>query len=694
MNDVLNSPIQFVKGVGPKLAKLLSKKGISTVEDALYFLPRDYEDRRRLTPLGSLRPGSFVVAFGKVSRVKPQRMGRKHRLEVTLSDSTGEVTLFWFHAYPALIEEFEGGSSFVVAGEVRLSGRGLQIAHPEFEKVTEVRNGKPVISINFGRIVPIYSETEGLHQKTLRKVMREALHTSLPHLQECLPEKILTDLELPSLRQSFTKVHFPDDLPDSDKPNEAIKRIVFEEFFILELGLGLIKQKHKREKAPVFKDEGKKLEALLKNLPFSLTEDQQEALKVTQQDLEKGFSMCRLIQGDVGAGKTVVTLGAAAIASGSGYQTAFMAPTEVLDQQHFRTAKALFEGTQIPVYLLTHSNEGKKEALEALEKQENSVVIGTHALFQESVSFKNLGLVIVDEQHRFGVEQRGLLLKKGAEEKPHLLMTTATPIPRTLALTLYGDLDLSIIRQKPKGRKPIRTRIIKDKDRPRLYQKISEVVEKGQQVYVIYPLVEESEKLDLKSATEMHKKLSQEVFPDLKIGLVHGRMKSEEKDEVLSQFKDKIFDVLISTTVIEVGIDVPNATLMVIEHPERLGLSQLHQLRGRVGRGSEESECILVADAYVTERLRIMTKTDDGFVIAEEDLRIRGPGEFLGTRQSGLPGFRVGNILRDADLLQRAKVEADRLLMDDPNLKKPQNGIIRQLVENRWKQKIERLRGG
>lgn len=694
MSDVLNSPIQFVKGVGPKLAKLLSKKGISTVEDALYFLPRDYEDRRRLTPLGALRPGSFVVIFGKVSRVKPQRIGRKHRLEVVLTDSTGEVTLFWFHAYPALVEEFQIGNSYVVAGEVRPSNRGLQIAHPEFEKVTEMRNGKPVISLNFGRVVPIYSETEGLHQKTLRKVMKEAIQTSLPHLQESLPEKILSDLDLPSLRQSFTKVHFPDDLPNAEKPNEAIQRIVFEEFFVLELGLGLIKQKHQREKAPSLRDGEKKLNDLLNNLPFSLTEDQKETLKITQQDLKKEFSMCRLIQGDVGAGKTVVTLGAAAIASGSGYQTAFMAPTEVLAQQHYRTAKNLLDKAQVPVYLLTHSNEGKKETIEAIEKQENCVVIGTHALFQESVQFKNLGLVIVDEQHRFGVEQRGLLLKKGAQGKPHLLMTTATPIPRTLALTLYGDLDLSIIRQKPKGRKPIRTRILRDKDRPKLYLQIREIVKKGQQAYVIYPLVEDSEKLELKSATEMHKKLSQEVFPDLRIGLVHGRMKSEEKEQVLSRFKQKEFDVLISTTVIEVGIDVPNATLMVIEHPERLGLSQLHQLRGRVGRGSEESECILLADAYVTERLRIMTKTEDGFVIAEEDLRIRGPGEFLGTRQSGLPGFRVGNILRDADLLQRAKTEADKLLKDDPTLEKPEHSIIRQLVESRWKQKIERLRGG
>ena len=694
MNDVLSSPIQYVKGVGPKLAKLLSKKGIATLEDALYFLPRDYEDRRRLTPIGSLRPGQFAVVFGKVAQVKPQRIGRKHRLEVSLSDSYGEIKLFWFHAYPALLEEFELGQAFVVAGEVRLSSKGLQISHPEFEKVKEVINGKPTMSLHFGRIVPIYSETEGLHQKTLRKVMREALHSSIPHLKESLSQELLTELSFPSLRQSFLKVHFPESLPNSEEPSEAIKRIIFEEFFVLELGLALRKQKNRREKAPALKDPLQMLPKMMKNLPFHLTEDQKKSLEQTQNDLSQGVSMCRLIQGDVGSGKTIVTLGAAALASGSGYQTAFMAPTEVLAQQHYKTAKALLDPLGIPFYLLTQGNEERAETEKALLTQENCVVIGTHALFQKRIEFKKLGLVIVDEQHRFGVEQRGKLLRKQGTLTPHLLMTTATPIPRALALTLYGDLDLSIIRQKPQGRKPIRTRVLKDKDRPKLYQKIEEVVQRGQQVYVIYPLVQESEKLDLKSATEMHQKMSREIFPNLRIGLVHGRMKSEEKEKILSNFKLKKFDVLISTTVVEVGIDVPNATLMVIEHPERLGLSQLHQLRGRVGRGSEESECLLVAEAYVTERLRIMTQTDDGFLIAEEDLRIRGPGEFLGTRQSGLPGFRVGNLLRDADLLQRAKVEAEKVLQSDPDLKKPENIVIRSLVESRWKQKIERLRGG
>lgn len=694
MNDVLSSSIQYVKGVGPKLAQLLSKKGISTVEDALYFLPRDYEDRRRITPLGSLRPGSFSVCFGKVTQIKPQRIGRKLRLEAVLKDPTGELHLFWFHAYERLLEDFKVGSEVVVSGEVRLQGSKFQMPHPDYERVEELKDGKPIVSLNFGRVVPIYSETEGLHQKTIRKVMREALVTSLPHLKESLNPQTLEQLHLPSLRQSFTDLHFPEEVPQLEESSGAMKRIIFEEFFILALGLGLKKQSHQKDKAPLLLDTQGFLEKFKKNLPFQLTGDQTKAIEILKADFQRGYTMCRLVQGDVGSGKTAVAFAAAAIAQGSGYQVALMAPTEVLAQQHYRSAQSQLGPLGISVSLLTHAQEGKKEILESLKQADPCLVVGTHALFQEGVEFCKLGLVIVDEQHRFGVEQRSKLLRKSNIETPHLLMTTATPIPRTLALTLYGDLEMSIIREKPAGRKPIKTLIMRENQREKLYEKIRKRVSQGQQVYIIYPLVEESEKLDLKSATEMHEKLSREVFSDLKVGLVHGRMKSTEKDEILAEFKKKKFQILISTTVIEVGIDVPNATLMVIEHPERLGLSQLHQLRGRVGRGEAESECVLMADKYVTERLRIMTRSEDGFVIAEEDLRIRGPGEFLGTRQSGLPGFRVGNLLRDAELLNRAKEEAEVILREDPLLKKPEHSIIRQLVESRWKQKIERLQGG
>jgi ATP-dependent DNA helicase RecG len=404
--------------------------------------------------------------------------------------------------------------------------------------------------------------------------------------------------------------------------------------------------------------------------------------------------MTRLVQGDVGAGKTVVAFAGAVQAASSGYQTAMMAPTEILALQHFKAAERWLKPLGIEPVLLVSANSGRKEIREAVSSGQAQLVVGTHALFQQGVSFSKLGLVVVDEQHRFGVEQRSELVRKGAKEVPHLLMMTATPIPRTLALTLYGDLDLTLIRQKPSNRKPIRTTILRDRERPRLYQKIRGTVQAGEQVYIIYPLVEASEKLDLKSATEMHDRLRKEIFPDLSLGLLHGRMKPEEKERILAEFKEGKFQILVSTTVIEVGIDVPNATLMIIEHPERLGLSQLHQLRGRVGRGALQSECVLVADEYVSPRLKIMESTEDGFVIAEEDLRLRGPGEFLGTRQSGLPGFRVGHILRDASLLDLAREEALRLLEIDPDMTSPAHAGIRHMVESRWKEKIDRLRSG
>jgi ATP-dependent DNA helicase RecG len=693
MSDVLSSSIQYIKGVGPKLAKVLSKKGIETIEDALYFIPRTYEDRSRITRMGDLSPGMSATVFGKViSSRRIKGRGRSSRFEATLSDSTGSVILTWFHAYPALVEDFPNGATILVYGEVRFFHGLPQIAHPEYEKIVDLKDGKPQASLSFGRVVPVYSETEGLHQKTVRRMMGEVLKTSLPELEESLPEDLRRRLALPSLRKSFVGLHFPDRLPGEGELSESIKRIIFEEFFVLQLGLCLKKAHRKRDLAPILKDNEGKLNAFIQALPFALTSDQVKAIAEIEKDLASGQMLSRLVQGDVGSGKTVVGFAGAVIAAASGYQTALMAPTELLAQQHYRNAEKLLKSGDLRPLLITHSNSSQKEIRNAVKNGEADIIIGTHALFQKAIEFRKLGLIIVDEQHRFGVEQRAELLRKG--EKPHLLMMTATPIPRTLAFTLYGDLDLSVIREKPAGRIPIKTSILWERERPKLYAKIREFVSRGEQVYIIYPLVEASEKLELKSATEMYERLQKEIFPDLKLTLVHGRMKGDEKDNVLKEFKDGKFQILVSTTVIEVGIDVPNATLMVIEHPERLGLSQLHQLRGRVGRGSKRSECVLVADKYVGERLKVMARTEDGFEIAEEDLKIRGPGEFLGTRQSGLPGFRAGHILRDAELLTRAREEAERILAQDPELTSPENNAIRVSVESRWKEKIERLKGG
>jgi len=693
MSDVLSSSIQYIKGVGPKLAKVLSKKGIETIEDALYFIPRTYEDRSRITKMGDLSPGVSVTVFGKViSARRIKGRGRQMRFEATLSDSTGSVVLTWFHAYPALVEEFSTGTQFLVFGECRFYHGLPQIAHPEYEKIVDVTLGKPRASLSFGRIVPVYSETEGLHQKVIRKLMGEVLKTSLSELEESLPEELRTRLALPPLRKSFVALHFPEKMPGEGELSQSVQRIIFEEFFILQLGLCLKKAHRKRDKAPILEDNTGQLDKFISSLPFPLTSDQTKVIGEITKDLKSGQMLSRLVQGDVGSGKTVVAFAGSVISKASSFQTALMAPTELLAQQHFRNAEKLLKGTGVRPLLVTHSNSSLKEVRQAVKSGEADLIIGTHALFQKAIEFRQLGLIIVDEQHRFGVDQRQELVRKG--ERPHLLMMTATPIPRTLAFTLYGDLDLSIIREKPAGRMPIRTSILRERDRHALYSKIREFVNRGEQVYIIYPLVENSEKLELKSATDMYERLKKEIFPEYRLTLVHGRMKGDEKDEVLKEFKEGKFEILVSTTVIEVGIDVPNATLMVIEHPERLGLSQLHQLRGRVGRGSKASECVLVADKFVGERLRVMARTEDGFEIAEEDLRIRGPGEFLGTRQSGLPGFRAGHILRDAELLTRAREEAERILEKDPELTAPENKGIRTMVESRWKEKIERLKGG
>ena len=505
-------------------------------------------------------------------------------------------------------------------------------------------------------------------------------------------------MQFPSLRASFRAVHFPEDYPKENETTKFLQRIIFEEFFILQLGLGLKKQNKQREKAPILRAASSALEVFLAALPFELTQDQKLALEEIKKDIERPFTMTRLVQGDVGSGKTVVALAASVIASSNGYQTAIMAPTELLAQQHFRTAEKLFANTKITPILLTHSNSKSKEVQQAIESGKAQVIIGTHALFQKGVTFHQLGLVIVDEQHRFGVQQRNALIQKSQTGREgigaHLLMMTATPIPRTLALTLYGDLNLTIIRQKPANRIPIKTSILHDRERPKLYGKIRERLSRGEQVYIIYPLIEASEKLELKSATEMYELLRKEIFPNAAIALLHGKMKADEKEKILLDFKNRNYQILVATTVIEVGIDVPNSTLIVIEHPERLGLSQLHQLRGRVGRGALESECVLVADKFVTERLKIMERSEDGFEIAEEDLKLRGPGEFLGTQQSGLPGFRVGHVLRDAELLSLARSEALEILEKDPSLSFPENQAIRALVESRWKEKFERLKGG
>jgi ATP-dependent DNA helicase RecG len=715
----LGSPVSSLKGVGPKLAKLLEKKGLETVEDVLFFVPRDYEDRRRITPIRELVEGASAVVFGKVvdarsvgaprfgSRFGSRRGGAG--FQVTLDDGTGRLQLYWFKAFPSLSADFAVGAEVLCYGIVSRYGLFLRMAHPEYEATERDASGKVVPSPQFGRIVPVYSETEGLGQKVLRRIAATALRSSLSVLDDPLPTSLRDRHALPPLRDSVLRVHYPpelpppsppapeelvDDGPPPRPPTPELRRLVFEECFLLQLALRLRRDERRADKGLPLPLAPEAARRFVDALPFPFTGDQRRAVDAIAADLAGTSPMVRLLQGDVGAGKTVVALAAAVQAAAGGTQTVILAPTEVLAQQHHRTAETLLSALRLPVALLTASTSGDRKLEVAIAAGDVAVVVGTHAVFQDPVRYRKLGLVVVDEQHRFGVAQRAALLRKASGYVPHLLMMTATPIPRTLALTQFGDLDVSVLREKPAGRKPVMTRIVPDSARDKLYATVRETIARGEQVYVIYPLVEESEKLDLRSATAMYEELSRSVFPDVAMELVHGKLPSEEKDRRLAAFRDGAVRLLVSTTVVEVGIDVPNATLMVIEHPERLGLSQLHQLRGRVGRGAKESRCLLVAQGKATRRLRVLERTDDGFEIAEEDLKIRGPGEFLGLRQSGLLGFRLADAVRDADLMVAAREEADAILDRDPELRLPEHQAIAKALGTRWRSRLDRMKNG
>jgi ATP-dependent DNA helicase RecG len=551
--------------------------------------------------------------------------------------------------------------------------------------------------VNFGRTVPIYPLSEGLNQKLMRKILKEVVDGFAHCLETCLPVEIVKRNGLLSVDRAVSDVHFPDNSADprplNDWSTPAHRTLSFDELFFLELGLALKKRGADIEQGISFPVTHKYTRPLLKILPYFLTNAQKRVLTEIKNDMAAPHPMHRLVQGDVGSGKTIVALLAALLAVENEYQVAIMAPTEILAEQHYLNIHRYCEQLGIEVCLLTSGLKGKakKERLESVTTGKANIVIGTHAVIQEKVEFFRLGLGIIDEQHRFGVLQRGVLKKKG--QNPDILVMTATPIPRTLAMTVYGDLSLSVIDELPPGRSPVVTKTCHESQRKQVYRSIRDEVGKGRQAYIIYPLVEESDKLELKAASQMAQHLADEIFPDLRTGLLHGRMKPEEKEAVMGAFKSRETDILVATTVVEVGIDVPNATVMVIEHAERFGLSQLHQLRGRVGRGNGQSRCILLAGGKLTadaeKRLRVMEQTCDGFKIAEADLEIRGPGDFLGTRQSGLPEFRVANIFRDGRILEQARREAFALVEKDPDLARPENALIRQELMRRWGGRLE-----
>jgi ATP-dependent DNA helicase RecG len=696
----LTLPVQYLKGVGPKMATRFAAKKIDTVEDLLYFLPRTYEDRREIRKINRLEVGKTQTITGKVINTEARYYGKKRILEVTVSDNTANLTAKWFKgSISYLVRTFKKGTEVIFTGNVTPNYSGKTMVHPEYEILEE---DEAENLLNFKRIVPIYSETEGLHQKYFRKVMNFALENYSRYVASPIPDNICEKRNLLNIHEALLSVHFPGSNESVEQfissRSEAHRRLIYDEFFFFQLGMAIKKKGRILEAGIKFKIEGTLLNKFLALLPFDLTAAQKRVINEIQADMTKQTAMNRLLQGDVGSGKTIVSMAAMITACENSYQAAIMAPTEILAQQHYQNIKNWTSALGLNTVLLIGglNTSQRKEVLDKIASGEANIIIGTHALISEDVDFHKLGMVVIDEQHRFGVMQRATLRGKGIDAD--ILVMTATPIPRTLAMTVYGDLDVSVIDEMPPGKKPVRTVLVSESRRDKVYQTISSELAKGHQAFIVYPLVEQSENLDLKDATNMAQHLQKDIFPDNRIGLIHGKMKEKEKDEVMREFLENKIQILVSTTVIEVGIDVPRASLMVIEHAERFGLSQLHQLRGRVGRRDIPSSCILLADykcsADARKRLKVMEKTTDGFAIAEEDLAIRGPGDFLGTRQSGLPDFRIASIIRDARILNDAKEDAFQLAERDPFLEKPEHIILKETLLWKWQGKLDLARTG
>jgi ATP-dependent DNA helicase RecG len=713
--------VQYVRGIGPRLAEVLAGKGIHTVDDLLHYLPFRYEDRLNPRSIAELRPGEMATVIAEVRNSGLFRTRRMPIFQMTAGQGRARLKCIWFNA-PYLQDKFKPGQLVALYGKVDEDYRGgeVQIVQPQFEilgdpadETGDAAEHKLAASLEIGRIVPIYeSAGQGrLTSRWFRRIIHTALENLTPDLLDPIPAAVRGHLSLIPPREALWKVHWPEpgtsleDLQSSRSP--AHVRLIFEELFFVELGLELKRREQKAQTGIAFRLDDRVRAAIKKILPFHPTAAQKQALKEIASDMEKPVPMRRLLQGDVGSGKTIVAFEAAIIAIENGFQVALMAPTEILAQQHYFSSRRILEAAGYRIVLLTGSLEDdrKRETRRHIAQGNAQLVIGTHALIEQKVEFAKLGLVIVDEQHRFGVLQRFKLMKKSSDVgagvspvqakqslapgEPDVLVMTATPIPRTLALTLYGDLDISVIDEMPPGRTPIVTRRVSDDRASEVWDFVRKQVTAGHQTYVVYPVIEENEERELKAAMKMYKELSQRILPDLRVGVLHGRMDPDLKEQVMRAFQKGELQILVSTTVIEVGVDVPNANVMVIEHAERFGLAQLHQLRGRIGRGAAKSYCVLMTGGKVSEdgerRLDAMVRTNDGFQIAELDLELRGPGEFFGTRQAGLPNFRVASLIRDRQLLEAAKREAAAVLAG-PNADVTQEEIDRALrrMRTRW----------
>ena len=695
-DDVLATPLQYLKGVGPRRAADFSHAGLVTVEDLLYRFPIRYEDRSRLQPIASIRPGAPASVTGKILSCglrSTRRPGFKI-FEALIGDDSGALRATWLNQ-PFLRDVFARGQHVVLFGQAEMrGGGGLQLTNPQYEILDE----EDTETIHTGRIVPVYEKTGAVTPKMQRRLVHDALERLPGDLPDALPEALRLRMRMPDRRAALLATHFPPVDAPIDELNRfatpAQQRLIFEEAFLFQTGVLARRRSAEADCKPVAMHVDDRIrESARRVLPFKLTAGQRQALKEIVDDLQRPWPMNRLLQGDVGAGKTIVALLAALVAMENGLQVAFMAPTEILAEQHFANVARLLQPSRFRVALLTGTigTAARREQLAQVESSAIHLVVGTHALVEGDVRFKQLGLVVIDEQHRFGVMQRATLRGKGMH--PDVLVMTATPIPRTLALTLYGDLDVSVIRDLPPGRLPVNTTAKPESRRDDIYAFVKEQLDLGRQAYVIYPLVEESDKIDLKAATEMADHLAHEVFQAYRVGLLHGRLKSGGKDRVMKAFAEGELDVLVATTVVEVGVDVPNASVMIVEHAERFGLSQLHQLRGRVGRGVHQSHCCLLYQSPLSEearaRLKAMTDTTDGFEIAERDLLLRGPGDFFGTRQAGVPTFRTIDLVRDRELLDLAQREATAFM----DAVAPTPEATRRLIEN-WEARFRLIEIG